>query len=127
MPWRPATRSITMHWPRFQAGLAEAVLVALLKISHTVTVISLVPKAGINLAEHRTNLLLHARSELALHMRKTVTEFTGQWSYGLSKEAATSVAQQLPQLRKVRIGIGHPYHRHLLQLLRRWRMEWVSA
>lgn len=45
-------------------------------------------------------------------MRKTVTEFTGQWSSGLSKEAATSVAQQLPQLRKVRIGIGHPYHRH---------------
>ena len=113
MPWRPATRSITMHWPRFQAGLAEAVLVARLKISHTVTVISLVPKSsGSTQPNFAPICCCTSRSGLASHVRKTVTEFTGQWSSGLSKEAATSVAQQLPQLRKVRcneLTFGRPF------------------
>jgi hypothetical protein len=42
-PWRYAICSITMHWPHFQAGLAAAVSVMRLRISHTVTLISLAP------------------------------------------------------------------------------------
>jgi Cysteine-rich secretory protein family len=42
-------------------------------------------KQWTNSAGHRANLLLTARSGLALPMRKMATEFTGQWSSGQSK------------------------------------------